>query len=75
MWKGREKLQKFKYMENEKSFLDGMKNQSGLVGEGVVVRMGRFPVQTPLGAQLGLGTQPCYEAPGDLEVENVNCSN
>ena len=25
----------------------------------------------PLGAQLGLGTQPHYKAPGDLHVENV----
>ena len=24
-----------------------------------------FPVQTQLGACLDLGTQPCYEAPGD----------
>ena len=28
-------------------------------------------VQTPLGAQLSLGTQSRYEAPGDLRVENV----
>ena len=33
--------------------------------------MGMFPVQTPLGAQPGLGTQPCYEAPGDLQAELV----
>ena len=26
---------------------------------------------SPLGAQSGLGTQPRYEAPGDLLVENV----
>ena len=30
-----------------------------------------FPVQTPLGAWPGLGTQPHYEAPNDLQVENV----
>ena len=30
-----------------------------------------IPVQTPLGAWPGLGTQPCYEAPGDLRVESV----
>ena len=34
-------------------------------------RFRRFLVQTPLGARLGLGTQPCYEAPGDLRVETV----
>ena len=33
--------------------------------------MGRFPVQTPLGARPGLGTQLRYEAPGDLRVEYV----
>ena len=36
-----------------------------------MIRIGRFPVQTPLGAWLGLGTQPCYEDPGDLPVEIV----
>ena len=34
-------------------------------------RIGRFPVQTPLGARPGLGTQPHYEAPGDLRIELV----
>ena len=28
VWKGREKLQKFEYLENEKSFLDDIKNIS-----------------------------------------------
>ena len=28
--------------------------------------IGRFPVQTPLGTRLSLGTQPCYEASDDL---------
>ena len=41
------------------------------VGLGVVVRIGRFPVQSLLGARPGLGIQPLYEAPGDLWVENV----
>ena len=41
------------------------------MGYSVTIRIGRFPVQTPLGARLGLGTQPCYEAPGDLWVEIV----
>ena len=36
---------------------------------GIVNRIGRFPVKTPLGAQLGLKTQPHYEAPDDLWVE------
>ena len=49
--------------------------ESGLVGEGVVVRIGRFPVQTPLGARPGFGTQPRYEAPGDPRVENVKRSD
>ena len=38
-------------------------------------RIGRFPVQTPLGARPGLGTQPRYEAPGDLRAENVKRSD
>ena len=31
----------------------------------------KVPVQTPLGTWLGLGTQPRYEAPGDVRIENV----
>ena len=31
----------------------------------------QFLVQTPLGTQSGLMTQPHYEAPGDLQVEIV----
>ena len=31
--------------------------------------IGRFLVQTPLGALPGLGNQPCYEAPSDLRVK------
>ena len=38
--------------------------------EGVVIRIRKVPVQTPLGTPPGLGTQPRYEAPGDLQVEN-----
>ena len=33
------------------------------------------PVQTPIGARPGLGTQPCYEASGDLQDENVKRSD
>ena len=48
----------------------------GRVGEGCVVgwsviRIRRFPVQTQLGARPGLGTQPRYEAPSALWVENI----
>ena len=35
------------------------------------MRIGRFPNQIPLGARPGLGTQPRYEATGDLRVEKV----
>ena len=38
---------------------------------GIAIRIGRFPVQTLLGAWPGLGTQPCYKVPGDHRVENV----
>ena len=43
--------------------------ESGLGGYGVVIIIGRFPVQTPPGALPGLGTHPCYEAPSDLRVK------
>ena len=49
--------------------------ESGLVGQGIVLRTGRFPVQTPVGAWPGLGTQPHYEAPGDPWVENAKRSD
>ena len=46
--------------------------ESGLVGQGGVIRIGRFLVQTPLGARPGLGTQPRFEAPADLRAKIVN---
>ena len=49
--------------------------ESGLVGQGIVLRTGRFPVQTPVGAWPGLGTQPHYEAHGDPRVENAKRSD
>ena len=39
------------------------------VSEGVVFRIGTYPVQTLLGARLGLVTQPRYKV--DLWVKNV----
>ena len=41
------------------------------MGQGTVIRIGRFLGQTPLGAWMGLGTQSCYEAPGDPWVTIV----
>ena len=41
------------------------------VFKGIVIRI-RFPVQTPLGAHPGSGTQPYYKALGDLQVEIVD---
>ena len=41
------------------------------MGQGIVIRIGRFPVQIPLGAWPGLGPQPPYKTPGDLWVEIV----
>ena len=45
------------------------KELSGRVGEGVTYKVGRSPVQTPLYAWLEFGTQPRYEAPGNLWVK------
>ena len=36
-----------------------------------MIRIGRFPIRTLLGARPGLGTQARYEVPGDLRVEYV----
>ena len=44
--------------------------EGDLVSKGVAIRIVRFLVRTPPGAQPHLGTQTCYEAPGDLWVEN-----
>ena len=50
--------------------VEGMFSESGLVGQSVVIKVKRFPVQTPPEAWLGLWTQAHYEAPGDLQVKN-----
>ena len=41
------------------------------MGSSVAIRTGRFPVQTPLGAQPDLETQPHHKAPIDLWVKIV----
>ena len=44
--------------------------ENGLLGQGVVIVIGRFPVQVSLSARLGLESQSRDEAPGYLgEVE------
>ena len=40
--------------------------ESGPVGYCIAIRVGRFPVQTPLGTRPGLEAQSHYEVPGDL---------
>ena len=35
VWKGREKIQKFEYLENERSFLDEIKKTLFIVFEGL----------------------------------------
>ena len=37
-----------------------------LLGSDNMIRMGRFLVEAPLGAQADLGTQPRYETPCDF---------
>lgn len=41
------------------------------MGESNAIRTGRFLVQTPIGAQPGLETQPCNEALVDHQAEFV----
>ena len=36
------------------------------MGEGVPLKIGSFPIQTPSCAQLGFGIQLSYKAPSDL---------
>lgn len=43
-----------------------LNSEKGLLDQGVEIRIGRFPVRTPLCAWPGLGTQSRYEAPDDL---------
>ena len=45
--------------------------RESLVGEGILVGIRMFLVQTPPCAWPGLATQPHYEAPGDFWVKNV----
>ena len=45
-----------------------MYGESGLADEDIVIRIERFPVQTPVGTPPVLGTQTRYEAFGDLWV-------
>ena len=46
----------------------------GVVSQGVTLRIERFPVQVRLRVPLGLGTQPCYKAQGNLWVQ-INIRN
>ena len=48
--------------------------ESGLVGQGIVVRIWRFPVQAPVGAGPDLENQP-YKTPNDLGVEYLKRSD
>ena len=41
------------------------------MGSGITIRVRRFLVLTPLGAWLGLGTQPYYIFLGDPQVKMV----
>ena len=43
-----------------KRFCKKTLGETGLVGQGIVIRIGRFLVQTPIGTWSGLGTQPRY---------------
>ena len=49
-----------------KQFVD-----SGLVGQGITIRIKSFLVQTPLGSWLGLETQSCWKTSSDFQVKIV----
>ena len=61
-------------ISSQKRLTESESGESGLVGQGIVVRIVKFLVQTPC-AHPGLETQPYYEAPNDLQVENIKCSD
>lgn len=42
------------------------------MAEGDALGIGMFPVQTTLGARLGIGTQPCYKVLGDPQIKLYN---
>ena len=48
-----------------------MNGESGLVSWGITIRIGRFPVQTLLDTQPGLGSRACYKATSDHQVEII----
>lgn len=43
--------------------------ESDLIGYGITMRIGKIPIQTPLGVLLGFQTQPCYEASDERQVK------
>ena len=45
--------------------------ESALVGQGIVIRIRKFLVQTPLGTWPGIEAQHRYKASGDLQGKNV----
>ena len=47
------------------------KKDNGLVGSDVAIGIRRFPVQTPLGSQVGVGFQPHYKTSGNLQVSEA----
>lgn len=49
-----------------------VKGKSGLVGYGVTFRIGRLLVQIPIGDWPSFGTQPGYQASGQLRAETKN---
>ena len=40
-----------------------------LMGLGLTIRVGTFPVQSLVYAWPDIGTQPCYKTPGNLRVK------
>lgn len=45
------------------------------VAEGDALGIGMFPVQTTLGARLGIGPQPCCKVLGDPQIKLYNEMN
>ena len=62
------------YFRNLLQLSSTKKLENGLVSWGVATEIRGFLVQTPIIPQMGLGTQPHYKTPGNLQVSEAGPS-